>query len=444
MKTVEIHSSCGEIRGIELENHLEYRSIRYATSQRFEYPIQVDSWDGIYDATQYKDCSYQRRSFEDDAVCNQFYHKEFRENLSFTYSEDSLFLNIWSPKDAKQCPVLIYIHGGSFTGGSSNEAHISGIEAAKNGIMFVSFNYRLGPFGFCSHPDLTDEHGVCGNYGLFDQYTAMKWVKEHIESFGGNPKKITIMGQSAGSMSVDIHSSCDLEKGWFSGIVMSSCAGLQRYFIRPWKPKSTLRFWKVVMEHANVTTVQELKEVDPKTLYYAWFDACKQFKFDMPYTFPVYDGKLLTKKSFRKRKLSDVPYMIGMTSSDLMPFVLKTIITRWIRTAERTNKNNCYAYYFTRNLPGDHAGAWHSSDLLYFFSTLKNNWRPFEETDYKLSNQMSQALFAFVKNQDPNCSAIPYWEHGGRKPMTFCEHTEQVKWNTKQLIKNTIKKGSSE
>ncbi len=182
MEYVEIQTNCGKIRGITNEECTEYRAIKYATSKRWEYPVQITSWDGIYDATDYKDSSYQRRSFEDDSVCNKFYHKEFRDGMSFTYSEDSLNLSIWSPKEPKDCPVLVYIHGGSFTGGSHNEHHINGTEIAKSGVIFVAFNYRLGPFGFCSHPDLTDENGVCGNFGLFDQYIALKWIKEKIGS----------------------------------------------------------------------------------------------------------------------------------------------------------------------------------------------------------------------------------------------------------------------
>lgn len=430
MQYIKQVTSCGSIRGRDYGEYLEYRSIQYATSERWKYPVLITSWDDICDATEYKDCSYQRRSFEDDAVCNEFYHKEFRENLSFTYSENSLYLNIWSPKAPMHCPVIVYIHGGSFTGGSSNEAHINGIEFAKAGIIFVSFNYRLGPFGFCSHPDLTDEEGICGNYGLFDQYAAIQWIRNNIQSFGGNPKQITLMGQSAGAMSTDIHSTSPLENGWFAGIVMSSGAALQRFLLRPRTPKQTMHFWKVVMANARVSTMEELRQTDPKTLYYAWYQACKDVKFSLPCTLPVYDGKLLRKENFRKRELADIPCLLGMTSGDMMPGILRRLIRKWIMLSEQNNQSPCYSYLFSRRLPGDAKGAWHSSDLLYFFSALKKNWRPYEEIDYQISEQMSHALIAFSSAGNPNCNELPKWEPGSKHTMNFCEHTSQTAWYT--------------
>ena len=137
MKTIEIDTKCGRIKGVEKENTTEWLGIKYATAKRWEYPQTVKKWDGVFDATYFKECAIQHRAFLDDAKVNAFYHNEFRKGLEFTYSEDCLFLNIYAPKNAKDCPVFIYIHGGSFTGGSSNEAHINGTNFAKNGVIFV-------------------------------------------------------------------------------------------------------------------------------------------------------------------------------------------------------------------------------------------------------------------------------------------------------------------
>lgn len=131
MKTVELQTKCGKIKGIDSENCLEFRGIKYANAKRWEYPQTIEKWQGIFDATYFKECSYQHRGFDDDATVNPFYHYEFRDGLAFTYSEDCQYLNIYVPKEAKNCPVLIFIHGGSFTGGSSNEAHINGENFAK-------------------------------------------------------------------------------------------------------------------------------------------------------------------------------------------------------------------------------------------------------------------------------------------------------------------------
>src|SRR5512142_3404985 len=117
-------------------------------------------------------------------------------------SEDCLTLNIWSPANAKNAPVLFWIHGGAFVGGSSRERMYDGAKLAAQGVVVVTINYRLGVFGWLAHPELSAESplGVSGNYGLLDQIEALKWVKRNIASFGGDPSNVTIAGQSAGAL----------------------------------------------------------------------------------------------------------------------------------------------------------------------------------------------------------------------------------------------------
>ncbi len=429
--TIEKKTACGIICGIENENTLEFRGIKYANANRWEYPIQIDVWDGIYDATCFGSCSYQQRGFEPDEKCNAFYHNEFRRGQKFTYSEDCQYLNIVTPKNAEKLPVLIYIHGGSFTGGSADESQLQGDVFAENGIVFVSLNYRLGPYGFCSHPDLTDKNGCCGNYGLYDQYIAIKWVYEHIAEFGGNPEKITLMGQSAGAMSVDILISSPLTKNMIKGAILCSGAGLQRKILKPLTPEKTVKYWDKIMENAGVKSMAELRNLDEKTLYYAWYKAYKSSMMSMPYTLPVCDGRLVTADTFTIKSIPDIPYMVGMTITDMLPPFLEILTNSWAKKAPNT-----YTYMFSRLLPGDSKGAWHACDLLYWFKTLKISWRPMEEIDYKIADQMSQSVVAFTKYGNPNCDAIPNWTTGGKTPMTFCENTRMAKWDTKTIIKN--------
>ena len=436
----EKETSLGKIKANEENGVAFYKGIRYAKAERWQYPEQIDFWQGTYDATEFGACCFQRRAFEDDAVCNPFYHKEFRVGQKFNYSEDCLFLNIQAPKDAKNLPVLLYIHGGSFTGGSADESQVDGSRFCEKGLVFVSINYRLGPYGFCSHPDLKNSEGLVGNYGLYDQYTAIKWVYDHIADFGGDREKITLIGQSAGAMSVDIHSSSPMTSKLIKGAALLSGAGLQRMFLKPLTAEKTVKFWQKVMANAKVGTMEELKKVDEKTLYYAWLDAQKGDIFSMLRTFPTFDGKLLCQESFKVKSISDMPYMVGITITDLLPAILMRNTKKWAKQC-KDNKNGCYTYLFKRLLPGDGAGAWHSSDLLYFFSTLKRNWRPFEDIDTEISNKMSDCLIAFTKTGYPNCEAVPSWSKGGKSPMIFCENTKSGKWETKTLIKNTIKKG---
>lgn len=438
---IEYDTACGRIRGIEAENWVEFRGIRYASAGRFEYPEPITGWNGIYDATGFGDCAYQHRAFDDDAKVNPFYHREFRAGLSFTYSEDCLCLNIWVPKCAKDCPVLIYIHGGSFTGGSSNEGHISGAGFAEKGIILVAINYRLGPFGFCSHPDVRAKNGACGNQGLFDQAAAIQWIRDNIASFGGNPHKITLMGQSAGAMSVDILLSSPLCKDRIGGAILMSGAGLQRLLARPVSPEKTTAFWNEIMKNTGASSMEELKKTEPRTLYYAWLNACKTVKHSMRCTFPVYDGVLLREGEFSLNTIADVPTVLGVTSADIYLSALQYLVQKWAKYAGKKNRQKCYVYNFTRNLPGDQKGAWHSCDLLYAFSTLAFNWRPFEEIDYEISKQLSESIGAFVRTGDPNCDAIPEWDADYKRPMRFCENTRSAHWDTFRNLRHTFSGG---
>lgn len=435
---VEIQTPCGTLKGLRTERCTEYRGVRYARAARYEYPVQERKWQGVYDATEYKACCYQHRAFEDDAKVNPFYHKEFRQGLTFTYSEDCFFLNIWAPKNAENCPVLIYIHGGSFTGGSADEGHISGARFAEKGIITVAMNYRLGPYGFCAHKDLKDGSGCLANFGLYDQTVAIHWVLDNIAAFGGDPHKITLMGQSAGAMSVDIHLNNPYLKGKIAGAILQSGAGLQRCVLKPLEITKITPFWDKVTANARVSSAKELKAVDAKDLYYAWRKACKETKVSMPYTLPVYDGKLLCKETFNLQALPDMPMIVGSTCTDMIPIVLEGVMKKWGRFMQYRRTAPCYLYNFNRFLPGDDKGAWHSADLLYAFSTLDFNWRPFTGTDYQISEQLSDAICAFVKHGNPNCASLPAWTADYKKPMSFCEDSVCAPWKTKDNFKYTI------
>ena len=438
MENIILTTPCGQIKGLDFEEHIEFRGVKYAESKRWEYAVPIHSWEGVYDATEYGPNAYQRRSFEDDAVCGAFYHKEFRDGLTFTYSEDCLSLNIWAPKNCENAPVVIYIHGGSFTGGSNNEGQISGIDFAKHGFVFVSINYRLNVFGFACHPDMTTEDGRCGNFGLYDQLCAIEWVKDNIAAFGGNGKDITLIGASAGAMSIDMLISSPLCKDLFKGAIMMSGTGIQRYAARPRTPEQSRAFWEAVIKNAGVNNIEELKTVDEKTLFYAWDKAVKSTKLGQLYTLPCYDGALVTKASYNADTVPNMPLIVGVTLNDMVPIALEAFAKRFGKAAQKYGQ--CYFYNFHRETPGDVKGAWHSCDLFYAFSTLDFNWRPYEEIDYKISKQLSEAFYAFCRTGNPDCDAIPHWKPDYKTPMRFCEYTKPEKWDTRNLLRNTFHK----
>lgn len=434
-----IKTNIGNFTGIDRDGYVELRGIKYADAKRWEYPVMINNY-GDCDATAFGACCYQRRAFEDDAQCNAFYHKEFRAGLTFTYSEDCQFLNIYAPKDKKGCPVLLYIHGGSFTGGSADEGHVDGKAYAERGIVFVAINYRLGPWGFCAHDSLLKD-GVCGNYGLADQQCAVEWVIKHIDQFGGDASKITLLGQSAGAMSVDILISAPKLQGKIRNAIMMSGAGIQRIVARPSAPSKLTKMWDDICAEAGVKTMDELKEVDPETLYYAWDRGVKKNPLNMLNTMPVKDGSIVT-SAFNKKNIPSFPILLGITITDMMPIALEGVTKQYSECACKCG-SSCYVYSFDRLLPGDESGAWHSCDLLYAFATLGNNWRPFTAVDYDISAKMVDMFCAFVNTGNPGIKSLPYWKTRASSAMHLNEYVHTGPLDTVAFLKSTFGNGGA-
>ena len=188
---------------------------------RWKPPQPVDDWAGLRPADRFGPRCMQKRLFGD---------MRFR---SAGVSEDCLYLNVWTPAGARseaapdssaRRPVLVYFYGGGFVAGDGSEPRYDGASMARRGIVVVTLNYRLGVFGFLAHPALTEEspHGASGNYGLLDQAQALRWVRGNIRAFGGDPERITIAGESAGSFSVSAHMASPLSKGLISGAIGES------------------------------------------------------------------------------------------------------------------------------------------------------------------------------------------------------------------------------
>ena len=313
-----------------MPNVVAFKGIRYATAGRWEYPKEVKGWDGVYDATRYGNCSYQPRAFynEEENKKKYFYYNEFRKGEKYTYSEDCLFLNVWTPEDADEdsrLPVIVYIHGGGFTGGCGHEKHFDDPIWPTKGVIAVTINYRLGPMGFCCLPELHSEAGHSGNYGLYDQLCAIKWVKNNIASFGGDPKKITVMGQSAGAMSVQLHCTSPLTDDLFSGAVMSSGCGMMDMMLS--SEEKAYSFWQEFMARLGCKSLEEFRNVSPDRLFKEWQTAKKEIKGGMMATFPVKDGHFVVKDSNPKQ----ISYIIGSNSHDMAPPFLLSLGKKWVK-----------------------------------------------------------------------------------------------------------------
>ena len=405
-----IKTSCGEIRGTtcQWEGVSAFKGIRYATAKRWEYPVLVEKWDGIYDATEYGNCSYQPRAFYDESkvTAKAFYYNEFRKGETYTYDDDCLFLNIWKPEKAtadSKLPVIFYIHGGGYKGGCGHEKHFDGPVWPTKDVIAVTCNYRLGMMGFMCLEELKKEAGHTGNYGLYDQMTALQWVQKNIEAFGGDPSNVTVMGQSAGAMSVQQLCLSPLTDGLFAKAVMNSGGGVSSLMDTKATAESRCAFWEKVKAEAGCANVAELRALEAEKLFKAWDKVTKETKGAGMIGSPCVDGLMVAKPNSEAVKTGmqkDIPYMMGSTSEDIVPPIIHGMAKNWCKLQKG------YCWFFDRKLPGDDNGAWHSSELWYFFGTLKNGWRPFEEKDYKLSEEMVTALCNFAKTGNPGWEAF--------------------------------------
>ncbi len=406
-----VTTPCGSLQGGpgRIPGVAAYKGIRYATAQRWAYPQVVTAWEGVYDATGYGACSYQPRSFvSEEETGKAFYYKEFRQGETYAYSEDCLFLNIFAPEGAREgdaLPVLVYIHGGAFTGGCGHEKHFDCPVWPSKGVIGVTLNYRLGPLGFAALPELKQEAGATGNYGLYDQMAALQWVQRNIAAFGGDPGNVTIMGQSAGAMSVQQHCLSPLTDGLFHKAVMSSGGGVSS-LMSPQMPEKSYDFWHAVMEHTGCRSLEQFRQLSAETLFSAWMNLKKSMKGGD--CSPCLDGRFIVaggKELLAQGKQKQIPYMAGSTSEDIMPPIVFKMARDWCAAQDRSS----YAWFFDRQLPGDDAGAWHSSDLWYWFGTLPNCWRPMTRKDFDLSEQMTDYLTNFCKYGDPNGAGLTAW-----------------------------------
>ncbi|RZK61815.1 MAG: carboxylesterase family protein [Hymenobacter sp.] len=210
----------GRLAGVALAGGVRvFRGIPYAAppvgTRRWQPPQPAAAWAGVRPATEFGPYAPQQVPF-------------YAQPRATRMSEDCLYLNVWTGAAAGQArrPVYIFIHGGAFLTGDGSDALYDGESMARQGVVYVTLNYRLGALGFLAHPELTREspHHASGNYGLLDQAAAIAWVRANIAAFGGDPQRITIGGESAGSHAVSLHLASPLTRGLLAGAVAESGA----------------------------------------------------------------------------------------------------------------------------------------------------------------------------------------------------------------------------
>ena len=438
MKHITIQTKIGSFTGNERERCQEFLGIPYSKAERFEYATLIDSY-GECDATKKGPASMQKRAWAEfehlEIPERAFYHKEFRQNIEFTYDEGTLRLNLYRPKGEGKFPVIVYFHGGGFDSGSINESPFDGESLAKRGCIVIFASYRVGVFGYFTNEEIQKKYGRDGNFGLDDMAKALEWTKKNVECFGGDADNITVMGQSAGAMSIQYLLTSEKADGLFDKAIMMSGAGLFPKFSLPKPSSETRSYWLEVMEIAGCKSFEEIQKLPAKDLLAA-VEVQKSRRKDNTYnTMPVIDGYLLEESIDQGIKHpKELPLIIGYTNNDMFTFLLAHIAKKYAK------KHGAYLYYFDIDAKGDDNQAFHSADLRYAFGTLEDSWRPYNENDHKASGLMMDYFAHFALTGDPNHEGAPRWEKYKSKPLCFRDgETKMGKDQTFKLLKNTLK-----
>lgn len=408
----------GQIQGVKVEKTgvFVYRGVPYAAPPvgvlRWREPQPVVPWQGVKQADRFGNACMQGAHQKGD-----FYTKEFFDEGDAPYSEDCLYLNVWTSapgeKDRK-LPVAMWVHGGGFSAGWGFEKEMDGEAWAERNVVLVTINYRLGIFGFLAHPELSAEsiHNSSGNYGILDQIAALKWIKNNITEFGGDPDNILIFGQSAGAMSVQKLVASPLAKSMVAKAVIMSGGGISD---NPMLTGPTLgtaeQIGKELMDWSGYNTLEKMRTASAEELN-AIVGKYSQATKKWVMLSPNIDG-YVNEESFsdavRENKVADVPYMIGSVRDDIPLLAAEEEIENFCFERKKSNKK-CFAYQFARPLPGDDAGAYHSSELWYIFNTLDKAWRPFTQGDKDLSKVMIDCWTNFAKDGDPSGTKQGWWK----------------------------------
>lgn len=448
----QVHVTGGLVAGTLMDDGSSaFYGIPYAAppvgTLRWREPQPVIPWTGVK----------QARAFAPACAQTVAWIKE-------TKSEDCLYLNIWAPPHATKLPVIVWIHGGGYDGGSGAQHAYNGANLARRGAIVVTFNYRLGIFGFFAHPELTAESPVhaSGNQGILDQIAALRWVKNNIEGFGGDPGRVMIAGQSAGGSSVQLLMVSPLARGLFQRGVSESGAGGM-----PLNAAEKSSYDQQAAELKGQAFARSAGATDLAALRSLGVTALQQIAW-VPDT--SIDGYVLREDldSAYRHHRNDVPFMVGWNAEegkDLAPDILGTAaftaahhreqvakllgytpsesllaaypgatdeqakasivqlttdwwgwqIAHWAALQAKYGGAKSYVYFFAHQPAaplkpcGYGCGSGHGAEIRYVFDNLGQDHRAWSVKDRQLAAQLASAWVNFARDGNPNGPGLPAW-----------------------------------
>jgi para-nitrobenzyl esterase len=441
----------GTVSGVTGDGLSIFKGIPFAAPPvgdlRWNAPAPVKPWSGVRKA---------------DAFANACMQAANSQGNTAPVSEDCLYLNVWTPARSADAriPVIVWIHGGGFTGGSTSVSMYDGTGFAKKGVVLVSLAYRLGPFGFLAHSDLSREstHGS-GAYGIQDLVAGLKWVQANIAAFGGDPGRVTIFGHSAGSAAVSFLAASPLSKGLFQRVIAmsgSSFTPLQtsqqgNFGMSIPSLKMAEATGSAFLSKLGVNSIAEARTLDADRIQVATGGGL---------TFrPVADGYVISNDLYtlyEQGKFNDTPVLLGHTSDETLAFGGNQAVTpaafekqvreqfgpqadailkayphatdgeavkaarhlrndtsfawnmwTWARQQAKHGKGRVFSYYYDNHGP-QAEGSGHGSDVPFAFRTLGGRRTPSPE-DRALSDTISSYYVNFAVTGDPNGNGLPAW-----------------------------------
>lgn len=454
-----VRTADGTVQGITLPSGIRtFRGIPFAAppvrALRWRPPQAAPRWQGVRLADRFANQCMQARVFADMMFRNA------------GVSEDCLYLNVWaaSARAGSRMPVLVYFYGGGFVAGDGSEFRYDGEGMARRGIVVVTPSYRLGIFGFFSHPELSAESSqhASGNYGLMDQTAALRWVRANIAAFGGDPMQVTIAGESAGSMSVSAQMASPLARGLFaraigeSGALFSSSGPMST---RAQTEQNGVQLAQAAgassLADLRTLSATELLEMagrrgmprfgvnvdgyffpEPPVEIYAagqqakvpllagWNSEESSWRALTPQGPRPDSARAVLARAFGERAAEAAQFFPVTDSMQVMQSLTELAGDRfigystwkWLETHAATSGQPVYRYFYARPRPGAQ-GAAHSAEIEYAMGNLATNkvytWTPDDE---KVSAVMQSYFANFIATGNPNGAGLPTWPLGTVDP----------------------------
>lgn len=442
----------GTVSGVVTDGISIFKGIPFAAPPvgelRWKAPAPVVPWSGVKAADSFASACMQAPNSQGNTA---------------PVSEDCLYLNVWTPAKSasEKLPVIVWIHGGGYVGGSTSIPMYDGTGYAKKGVVLVSLAYRLGPWGFMASPELSRESGHgSGTYGILDLVSGLQWVQKNVGAFGGDAGNVTIFGHSAGSGAVNFLTATPLTKGMFHKVIAMSGASFTP-LVQPGQAgfgmgipalKTAEETGTAYLAKLGVKNIAEARKVSAEAMQAATGGGLS-FR-------PVADGHVVSNDMYtlwQQGKFNDTPVLLGHTSDEMgsfgggggtvtpaafekqirdqfgahAPAILAAYphatdaeaarasrhvrnetsfswnMWTWARQQSKHGKGKVYSYYYDHHAPTAE-GAGHGSDVSYHFQTLGGRAAPSKE-DVALADMISSYDVNFAKTGDPNGRGLPQW-----------------------------------